>query len=381
MTRRTQAASTLLALCLVFAGTVQGQPAEDALITLGRALFFDTALSADRTMSCATCHDPARAFTDGRENPVGGAASLGNDGSTLGHRNAPTLTYASLVPAFGRHEDGAYAGGLFHDGRAATLEDQAKQPIVSAAEMALVSPAAVRDRVLANPAYVETFERLLGPASLASPDGALDAVATAIAAYERSAEFSSFDSKYDRYLRGETELTRDENLGRMLFFSDLVNCSQCHLLNGRANQPGETFTNHRYHNIGIPTNARLRASNPGRQPDAGLAGNPGVTRAGERGRFRVPSLRNVAVTGPYMHNGVFQDLKTAIVFYNRFLVENAANEINPETGQPWEDAEVPETVDLDLLRQGQPLGERRIAQLEAFLRTLTDRRYEPLLRR
>ena len=381
MTRRTPAANTLLALSLVFVGTVQGQPAEDALVTLGRALFFDTALSADRTMSCATCHDPARAFTDGRDNPVSGAASLGNDGRTLGHRNAPSLTYASLVPAFRRHEDGAYTGGLFHDGRAATLEDQAKQPIVSAAEMALVSPAAVRERVLANPAYVDTFERLLGPASLASPDGALDAVATAIAAYERSAEFTSFDSKYDRYLRGEATLTRDEELGRILFFSDLVNCSQCHLLDRRENRAGETFTNHRYHNIGLPPNARLRqlAANTGL--DAGLGGHAGDDGRDTRGKFRVPSLRNVAVTGPYMHNGVFRELKTAIVFYNRFLLDNASSGINPETGLAWGDAEVPETVDLDLLRQGQPLSERRIAQLEAFLRTLTDRRYEPLLGR
>jgi cytochrome c peroxidase len=375
----------LLCLLIVLGGSLPGEsggaPADHELAALGRTLFFDARLSRDRTMSCATCHDPARAFTDGRDNGVGRAASLGNDGRTLGERNAPALTYASLVPAFRQGDTGDYVGGLFHDGRAATLEDQARQPILSPAEMALASPAVLHERIRESRGYVELFETLFGPAALAEPVATLDAVTAAIAAYERSAEFSSFDSKYDRYLRGETELTRDENLGRILFFSDLVNCSQCHLLNGRANQPGETFTNHRYHNIGIPTNARLRASNPGRQPDAGLAGNPGVTRAGERGRFRVPSLRNVAVTGPYMHNGVFQDLKTAIVFYNRFLVENAANEINPETGQPWEDAEVPETVDLDLLRQGQPLGERRIAQLEAFLRTLTDRRYEPLLRR
>ncbi|MEE4163711.1 MAG: cytochrome c peroxidase, partial [Woeseiaceae bacterium] len=307
------------------------------------------------------------------------AASLGNDGRTLGDRNAPTLTYASLVPPSGEDEDGAYIGGLFHDGRAATLEDQAKQPIVSPMEMALLSPAAVRERVLANPAYVNAFERLLGPASLATPDSALDAVATALAAFERSAEFSSFDSKYDRYLRGEATLTREEELGRILFFSDLVNCSQCHLLDGRADQAGETFSNYRYHNIGIPPNARVRATNADRRPDPGLAGHPDVGTAGERGRFRVPSLRNVAVTGPYMHNGVFRDLRTAIVFYNRFLVENAASEINPETGRTWDDPEVPETVDLDLLKQGQPLTEQRVAQLEAFLRTLTDRRYEPLL--
>ncbi|MEE4162944.1 MAG: cytochrome-c peroxidase, partial [Woeseiaceae bacterium] len=88
-----------------------GAPAGDGLAALGRALFFDVRLSRDRTMSCATCHNPARAFTDGRDNGVGGAASLGNDGRTLGDRNAPTLTYASLVPPSGEDEDGAYIGG------------------------------------------------------------------------------------------------------------------------------------------------------------------------------------------------------------------------------------------------------------------------------
>ena len=107
--------------------------------------------------------------------------------------------------------------------------------------------------------------------------------------------------------------------------------------------------------------------------------NPGVRDPGQAGRFRVPSLRNVAVTGPYMHNGVFQKLETAILFYNRFLLGSEESLVNPETGRPWGPAEVPETIDEELLRGGQPLTEARVSYLVAFLETLTDARYEHLL--
>jgi cytochrome c peroxidase len=97
------------------------------------------------------------------------------------------------------------------------------------------------------------------------------------------------------------------------------------------------------------------------------------------GKFRVPSLRNVAVTAPYMHNGVFKKLETAILFYDKYLVSNRQSESNPETGEPWGDPEVADTIDLDLLQQGQPITEDRARALVAFLRTLTDQRYEALL--
>lgn len=353
------------------------------LASLGRALFFDPRLSNDRSMSCASCHDAARAFTDGRDNGVGGAASLGNDGESLGDRNAPMLTYASLVPGFAKRDDGSYAGGLFHDGRARDLVAQASQPITSAKEMALPSAAVVRERVRENPAYVDAFNAELGDDALATPDRALASVAEAIAAFESSAEFSTFDSRYDRYLRGEVTLTREEELGRILFFSPLSNCSRCHLIDQRENSEREIFSNFEYHNIGVPPNRRLRLANGSAQGhvDQGLLGNPGVTAAEHRGKVRVPSLRNVAITAPYMHNGVFAELKTAIVFYNRFLVDSPASRTNPETSEPWGDAEVPATVARDLLAQGQPLSEQRVGQIEAFLKTLTDQRYEHLLER
>ena len=354
--------------------------AETDLVDLGRMLFFDTQLSLRGTQACASCHDPARAFSDPGTNDLAGAVSLGGDGRSLGDRNAPPLTYAHLTPAFAER-DGEFTGGLFLDGRAASLLEQAEEPILNPIEMALPNARAVRDRVRDNPAYIELFEQLLGPDALGSSRNALQAVATAIAAFESSPEFAPFDSKYDHYLRGEVELSRDEELGRILFFSNLVNCNQCHALDRRESRPGEVFTNYRYHNIGIPVNRRARQVNGLGEGhvDNGLLQNPAVRDRGQAGRFRVPSLRNVAVTGPYMHNGVFAELETAIIFYNRYLVDSEASRNNPETGQPWGDAEVPQTIDLDILGAGQPLTEQHVDRLLAFLRTLTDQRYEHLL--
>ena len=300
---------------------------------------------------------------------------------SLGDRNAPSLGYSSRIPSFHRDTSGEYVGGLFVDGRAATLVDQAKQPITSPIEMALPDAARVRERLLEDDVYADAFEDLLGPSALATSDAALQSVAIAITAFERSDNFTPFDSKYDRYLRGEAKLTADEELGRVLFFSDLVNCSHCHLLDRRENRPQEGFTNHRYHNIGVPANQAVRQQNGlgVRHVDGGLLENPAVSDETQSGRFRVPSLRNVAVTGPYMHNGVFRDLETAVVFYNRFLLANGENQVNPETGQPWREPEVPGTVALELLEQGQPLTATRVSHLVAFLKTLTDRRYEHLL--
>ena len=373
----------IIAAVLATASLAFASPARSDLAELGRALFFDARISATGNQSCSSCHDPSRAFSGARDNGVAGAASLGDDGVSLGDRNAPSLSYASLTPDFHQNADGEYVGGFFIDGRAATMIEQAQEPILNPIEMALPDAAAVRERVRAIPGYVAAFEELIGPSSLDSPEQALISVATAIVAFEKTAEFSPFDSKYDRYLRGELELSREEELGRIVFFSELINCNRCHLLDRREHRPKEIFTNFLYHNIGVPINPDVRGKNGLGEDhvDTGLLQNPHVNDATQSGRFRVPSLRNVAVTGPYMHNGVFQELETAIIFYNRFLLGSDESRINPETNQPWGEAEVPSTIELELLREGQPLTERRVSQLVAFLETLTDHRYEHLLGR
>jgi len=355
-------------------------PTQTAILSspeaLGRALFFDPDLSLNRTQSCASCHDPDHAFSDPR-----GAASPGDDGISLGDRNAPTALYAALIPPFGRDTEGHWVGGQFHDGRAATLEDQAAGPPLNPIEMGMPDRAAVVARLRANPEYAAAFPALFGAGVLDDPDTGYAALTRAIAAYERTPELAPFDSRYDRFLRGEIELTAEEELGRVLFFSQqFTNCALCHQLGTRAMDPAETFTNHRYFNIGTPENTDLRALNGVSGLDAGLQQNPAV--AGDpstRGQFRVPTLRNVAVTGPYMHNGVFRELRTVILFYNSYNARNPQRHINPETGAPFDPPPVPETLAMEELTHGPALNDQRIDALVAFLRTLTDARYEPLL--
>ncbi|MGE0621316.1 MAG: cytochrome-c peroxidase [Pseudomonadales bacterium] len=353
----------------------------DPLAELGRTLFFDTRLSEPAGQACATCHDPSRAFSDPRPTGAGGALSVGADGRSLGMRNAPTLTYVASVPPFHRQAD-VYVGGLFLDGRAPTLQAQALQPLLNPLEMALPDEQTLVRRVLADTAYREHLLALFGPEALAGDRRTVDAITTAIAAFERTEAFSTFDSRFDRALAGEYVMNRDEAIGQALFFSDLSNCSQCHLNEIGRLSPRETFTNHGYHNIGVPVNAAAWQANGvgADHRDLGLGGRSELPDAADQsGRFRVPTLRNVAVTAPYMHNGVFASLEAAVAFYGKYTLSNRPAQTNPETGEPWAPPETGENVDLTQLRAGQPLDAQRVRHLVAFLKTLTDARYEHLI--
>lgn len=348
----------------------------------GRALFFDVNLSQNRSQACATCHDPEAGFADPRESAAGRAVSLGDDGTSLGDRNAPTAAYARFSPAFGQTEEGKWRGGQFHDGRAATLKDQAKGPPLNPVEMGLKDEAEAAARLWENPRYLATMRALKGPETETDPAAAFDAMAEAIAAYEASPELSPFDSKYDRYLRGEVKFTDEEELGRLLFFSSqFTNCNICHQLNSGPFTENETFSNYEYHNIGVPPNRAARAVNGAgaEAVDEGLRANPAISDPAQAGKFKVPTLRNVAVTGPYMHNGVFQDLRSVILFYNTYNSKLPHRQINPETGAPFEAPEVAQNISLTELETGPALDDKRIDALVAFLKTLTDARYEPLL--
>lgn len=342
------------------------------LAALGRDLFFDADLSFARTQSCATCHDPASGFADPRADGAGGAVSVGGDGRSLGTRNAPGIAYAAATPPFGRDAEGAF-GGQFLDGRAADLESQAGGPLLNPVEMAMPDRASVVARLREKPATVAAFDALFAPGVLDDADAGFDAAVRALAAYERSADFATCDSKYDRSLRGEATLTDAEELGRVLFFSrQFTNCQLCHRL-GTGGSEAEAFTNHRFHNIGVPANPALAGP-----VDHGLMDRPDSGPADD-GKFRVPTLRNVAVTAPYMHNGVFEDLRTVVLFYNHYNSIAKRRQIDPETGEPWAAPEVPGTISTTELEAGPGLDDRRIDALVAFMKTLTDRRYEPLL--
>jgi cytochrome c peroxidase len=346
-------------------------------ITLGQTLFFDKNLSKNRTQSCATCHNPEHAFVDNRDNGVEKMASLGDNGTSLGDRQAPTLSYAMFSPKFHYDkESNQYVGGQFWDGREATLANQAGGPPLNPIEMNMQSKEAVVQRLQENQYYVDSFEKLYGNDIFKDVNLAYKAMGKAIESFEQTKEFAPFDSKYDRFLKGEYDLTPLEDLGRSLFFSNQNNsCANCHLLK-KEDAWGETFTNYEYHNIGTPINHALRSKNGIKQTDAGLLANPNVHDKVHKGKYKVPTLRNVAVTAPYMHNGVFKDLRTVVAFYDKY--NNKQRTHNPETNQPWDEPEIKENISLEDLKANAH-NERKIDALVAFMKLLTDKRYEHLL--
>ncbi|MCT7597253.1 cytochrome-c peroxidase [Aliarcobacter butzleri] len=344
---------------------------------LGRILFFDVNLSKNRTQSCATCHNPNAGFVDDRDNGVKKMASLGDDGKSLGDRQAPTASYAKFSPTFHFDEKAKkYVGGQFWDGREATLEGQAGGPPLNPVEMGMSDKKAVVDRLKENTLYVDSFKKIFGADIFKNDDKAYEAMTIAIASFERTDEFSPFDSKYDRYLKGEYDLTPLEDLGKSIFFSNNNNsCANCHVLKGEDKE-GETFTNYQYHNIGTPANNELRAKNGVKAIDEGLLANSNVSDVAQKGKHKVPTLRNVAVTAPYMHNGVFKDLKTVVEFYDKY--NNKDRNIDPETNKPWDEPEVKDNISLQELKANK-LTDRKVEALVAFMKLLTDKKYEHLL--
>ena len=346
---------------------------------LGEMLFFDVSLSKNKTQSCATCHNPEHGFIDDRDNGVGKMVSLGDDLKSRGARNAPTAAYAMISPHFYFDtKKQEYKGGQFLDGRENTLAGQAGGPPLNPVEMAMPDKKTVIDRLKENKIYVTLFQKNFGKKILEDVDQAYKAMSLSIEAFEKSKTFAPFDSKYDRYLKDEYDLSVLEDLGRTLFFSnDNLTCAKCHLLKAE-DEAGETFSNYEYHNIGVPRNPVLiqKGIVSADFIDHGLLDNPNITDKKHDGKFKVPTLRNVSVTAPYMHNGVFTSLRAVMDFYDKYNNKKRVN--NPDTNKPWGEPEVKETVNLDLL-EAKKLTDRKIDALIAFMRLLTDKRYEHLI--
>ncbi len=206
----------------------------DEKIALGEVLFFDKNLSKNRTQSCATCHNPQSAFTDDRHNGVAKMASLGDDGKSLGDRQAPTVSYAMFSPEFHYDEKKKkYVGGQFWDGRESSLANQAGGPPLNPVEMNMKDKEEVVQRLKENPYYVESFQKLYGKNVFKDVNKAYESMTKAIESFEQTKQFAPFDSKYDRYLKGEYDLTPLEDLGRSLFFSNNNNSS--YLFNNQGN--------------------------------------------------------------------------------------------------------------------------------------------------
>lgn len=285
---------------------------------LGKELFLDKNLSTPPGQACAHCHAAEAGFGQpDADVPV----SQGVHPDRFGNRNDMTAAYAAFSPRF--HYDTRehhHVGGLFWDGRAATLEEQAKGPFLNPLEMANPNAAAVVAKVQQS-SYGGLFREVFGPEAFADPNRAYDFVAEAIAAYERTHELNPFSSKYDLFLQGKVKLTDQEQRGLALFEDKKKGrCVECHPNRPGPNREPPLFTDFTYDNLGVPQNAESpfyylpRSLNPDgtKFVDLGLGGV--VKKPEENGKFRVSTLRNVAVTAPYMHNGIFKKLRQVVAF-------------------------------------------------------------------
>ncbi len=283
-------------------------------VALGKQLFYDPRLSLDSTVSCASCHDPARGWTDQR------VASIGID-HQLGSRNSPTI----LNTAFGQT--------MFLDGRAPSLEGQALGPIQNKIEMGDQSYRQIIERLRTIPGYQTQFRKVFGT------EVTLDALAKAIACFERTA--LSGNSRYDKYAWTEgrdeddpatyQDLTLEEKRGMVLFGLSMLredpdnakfdakkllnraNCTACHT--------GRTFSDELFHNLGVGyDSARADFKDLGRWVVAPI----GTKSRAQRGAFKTPTVRDIARTTPYMHDGSEPTLESVVEFYNKGGVRNPA---------------------------------------------------------
>ncbi len=302
--------------------TPANNPVSDAGATLGRVLFYDKRLSANNTVACASCHQPEHGFSDPAPLSTGFAGGLTG-------RNSMGLTSARYYPR----------RSYFWDERAATLEDQVLQPIQNAVEMGMTLPELVT-KLSAETYYAELFTSAFGDATITS-----DRISRALAQFVRS--IVSSKSKYDAGVAVNfTNFTAEEQLGRQIFLGQVgaATCVACH---GTDN-----FVPGNLNNNGI--------ENPSVDRGVGaITGNPA-----DDGKFKVPSLRNIELTAPYMHDGRFATLEQVVEFYNSGVQPhpNLSGPLRNPPGSP--NAGQPRRLNLTTAQK---------AALVAFMKTLTDR--------
>lgn len=331
-------------------------------LLLGKLIFNDFSLSEPAGRSCGSCHKADAFYADpGKVNSPGVSASL------LGKRNTPSISYVKYTPdLYWDEQENHWVGGFFWDGRAKTLAEQAGGPLLNPTEMANKS----QDQVIAkikSSSYKALFEKVYGKTIWENSNEAFAALIDALVAYESGPEFGLFTSKYDYYLQGKASLTAIEKKGLELFEAeDKGNCSACHP--SRADGKGERplFTDFTYDNLGLPSFSGLLSYGDGDNSiDSGLYLNPHIRNAEEgRGKFKVPTLRNVEKTAPYMHNGMLETLEDVMDFYN-------SRDVDKKWGKP----EIPENLNSDELGD-LGLSDIEKAAIVAFMKTLTDG-YDP----
>ena len=330
----------------------ENNPQTPEKIELGQKLFLDTRFSSTGTISCATCHDPDNVFID-ETAPI--PVSVGIDG-LFGTRNAPTVV------------NSAYNKTQFWDGRSADLEDQSQHPFVNPVEMGLLNHDPILQIIHDERAYYRAFDRVFG---VARDEITMDHVMQAIAAFERTV--ISGNSPFDRwYFAGEEDaISEQAKRGFDVFLTD-GRCVSCHTIE----QAHALFTDHKFHNIGIGISAIdarvpelagafLEAKAAGADVDITVLTDPDVSHLGrfaitedlaDMGAFKTSTLRNIAVTAPYMHDGSLATLREVVEHYNNGGVTPADAAVTPYLSGGIRPLE---------------LTEQQIDDLVAFMETLT----------
>lgn len=374
---------TLLELCILTALLPAVGCSTNPSLTkeqLGALVFSDASLSRPPGQSCADCHAARVAFRDPESSH---ATSMGAVAGRFGPRNAPTAMYARYIPPLHLDERGRWIGGLFWDGRAHTLEDQAAVPLLNPLEMNNPDRASVVDAVR-RASYAPAFRELFGPGALDEGDAGFGHVTEVLAAFERTASLAPFSSRYDRSLAGLLALTDAEQRGLEIFEDPARgNCAGCHPSRPGPDGTPPLFTDHSYDNLGIPRydNNKFYVQPSSLNPEGEHHIDHGLmTTVGDPaqdGRFRVPTLRNIAVTPPYGHNGYFQNLPYFIDFLNTRDIGSrdvgTCSRIATGVRCGWPPPEVTATVDRHGIGN-LGLDDQDIADLLAFLAALTDER-------
>ena len=284
----------------------EDNPLTKGKIDLGKILFFDKRLSADDTISCATCHDPEKGFADGRVIAVGIKERKGT-------RNSPTVLNA------------AFFDTQFWDGRVITLEEQAKQPIINPNEMGMPSHDALVEKISNISEYKTAFQAVFGTEKIT-----IDHIARAIASFERT--LISFNAPFDRFIAGEKDAISASAQRGWKLFQGKARCVTCH----EFNRSYPFFTNNKFHNVGVAMKGKdfaflaRKAASSGADPSALVQeeasaelGRYLVTKEPKDiGAFKTSGLRNIALTAPFMHDGSESTLESVVEFYNKGGVPN-----------------------------------------------------------
>ena len=400
---------------------------------LGKSIFFDTNLSINGNQACAACHGPEVGFTGPTESiNAHGAVYEGSVSGRFGNRKPPSSAYATLSPILHyevEKKEALFEGGNFWDGRATgeklgnPAADQAQGPFVNPVEQASPDNACIVYKVCTTAIYPVTFEDVWGPGTcdIAWPadvdtvcgteggmvalsendrqkvDANYDSIALSVAAFEASLESNVFSSKYDAYLKGEVDLTKEEKMG-LHIFKGKGKCANCHLLESDHDGEPPLFTDFTYDNLGVPRNPE----NPWYEQtefnplgaswiDLGLGGflqtrmDYQQFAPANMGKQKVPTLRNVDkrpspdFVKAYGHNGYFKSLKGIVHFYNTRDVKPScesqgiddATEAMALANDCWPEPEVSMNVNTTELGNLH-LTEAQEDALVAFLKTLTD---------